>query len=155
MSVKALAWAFEQRTGDPGRQCVLLALADHTNANGECWPSMKRLADAAQVSERTARRHLDWLDQAGFITRGLRNRSNGGQASNLYKLNMRPANMGEGGCQFDRGPLSPVAGAIEPRTRRSEVKEEATRKESKTLGDRGYTRDGGDDPDADIWGGAA
>jgi hypothetical protein len=41
---------------DPRMLLVLLALADHCNDEGVCWPSMARIAQRARCSERQAKR---------------------------------------------------------------------------------------------------
>ncbi|MBU4214309.1 MAG: helix-turn-helix domain-containing protein [Actinobacteria bacterium] len=48
---------------------VLLALADHANEDGVCWPSVARLATRVRTSERHVQRVLGDLEQAGWLTR--------------------------------------------------------------------------------------
>jgi hypothetical protein len=65
---------------------VLLALADHANEHGLCWPSISILVRRANVGERTVQRALQSLESAGFVTRERRLRENGSDTSNLYRL---------------------------------------------------------------------
>lgn len=85
MSVKALTWAFDQPIAG-NEKVVLLALADHANEHGVCWPSISLLMQRAHVGERTVQRAIQSLEDAGFITRERRQRENGGDTSNLYRL---------------------------------------------------------------------
>lgn len=85
MSVKALTWAFDQPISATDK-VVLLALADHANDRGECWPSVSLLMQRAYVGERTVQRALQSLENGGFIIRERRQRENGSDTSNLYRL---------------------------------------------------------------------
>ena len=46
---------------------VALILADHADADGICWPSYRRIAERACLSERTVRRHVSALVDAGVL----------------------------------------------------------------------------------------
>ena len=85
MSVKALTWAFEQPI-NATEKVVLLALADHANEHGVCWPSVSILMKRANVGERTVQRAIQSLEGAGYLTRERRARDNGSDTSNLYRL---------------------------------------------------------------------
>jgi DNA-binding transcriptional ArsR family regulator len=67
VSNAALTWAWRQRAGKA--KVVLVALADHANAAGECWPSVLRLVDETELSERTVQGHLVALEKAGLLDR--------------------------------------------------------------------------------------
>ena len=70
MSWKATAWAKETR-GHKGMasKMLLLVLADYHDAErGYAWPSQQRLAEDCEMSLRTVKYALAWLEQAGFIT---------------------------------------------------------------------------------------
>lgn len=47
---------------------VLLALADWSNDDGTCWPSIQKLADKSRVDRRSAQRIVRRLKEDGFIT---------------------------------------------------------------------------------------
>lgn len=68
VSVQAIRWARQQRTGSPVSKAVLYVLADHHNAgSGLCCPSTRTIAEEADTDQRTARRHLDALRERGLI----------------------------------------------------------------------------------------
>lgn len=96
MSVKALTWAFEQKL-KPTQKIVLLALADHANDSGECWPGINKLCEKAGVSRSTLKRALEELEENGFIQRQERKRQNGSQTSNLYFLTLEGVQNEPGG----------------------------------------------------------
>ena len=85
MSVKALTWAFEQPV-NATEKVVLLALADHADEHGVCWPSISLLVKRAHVGERTVQRAIQSLEDNGFVIRERRVRENGSDTSNLYRL---------------------------------------------------------------------
>ncbi|MBX3751928.1 MAG: helix-turn-helix domain-containing protein, partial [Opitutaceae bacterium] len=89
MSWKASAWAKEQRLGSPAAKSILMCLADSADADtAACWPSQARLAEDAEVSERTAREWLQRLEEWGLIERQRRNRASGARASDMIVLKL-------------------------------------------------------------------
>lgn len=48
-------------------KAVLLCLCDHANDDGECWPSMARVARRSSMSERTAQRAIKALREKGIL----------------------------------------------------------------------------------------
>ena len=76
---------------------VLMVLADSADAeSAECFPSLRRIADGARMSVRTARACLRSLESEGWITSTVRQRNNGSQASSVYTI------------QIEKLGLSPV-----------------------------------------------
>lgn len=68
MSMKAFSWAMSQQVGDPTTKLVLLIICDHFNdSRGFAYPSQERLAEFAECSVRTVRRHIKSLLDRGFI----------------------------------------------------------------------------------------
>lgn len=66
MSITALRWAF--RVPVKGAQkAVLIALADHADERGSCFPSMRRIGLWAGVSARGARKAIRQLEECGLI----------------------------------------------------------------------------------------
>jgi len=81
MSVEAMAWAFKQKIDDAQTKLILLALCDHADEDGWCWPSQDRLAEKACCSHDTAARRLVMLENDGFIIRRRRARQ-----STIYRV---------------------------------------------------------------------
>ena len=65
---------------------VYMYLRDRADAEGKCWPGIKRIASDLHLSRRTAQRALADLEQAGYIRRDERFRENGSRTSNLYTI---------------------------------------------------------------------
>lgn len=66
MSVAALNWAFALPIEGPGK-AVLVALADHADEHGGCWPSKARLELFSGCAERTIRKALKQLVALGVL----------------------------------------------------------------------------------------
>ena len=49
---------------------VYAALKRWANANRECWPSAKKIAEKARTSERSCFRSLKHLEELGFVAGG-------------------------------------------------------------------------------------
>lgn len=95
MSIEALNWAWEQPCPNPTSKLVLMALADHANSDGECWPAMKRIAELTGVSPRQVSTHITDLERLGFISKGDRRRWQGQLRGWEYRINLRkPATSG-------------------------------------------------------------
>jgi DNA-binding transcriptional ArsR family regulator len=63
------------------------ALADHANnRTGECWPSMRRLAEILGKSTRTIQRHLHALRECGLLEFVERRRYRGRFSSYLFRV---------------------------------------------------------------------
>lgn len=69
MSFAALDWAWKVRTGSSGRKAVLMALAQFADDEGVCYPGQDTLARHTELSSRSVRDHLVWLEEHGYITR--------------------------------------------------------------------------------------
>ena len=69
---------------------IMFYLINRANAEGTCFPSMRTIASDCGVSERTIQRTMKVLLEEGFIIKENRYRDNGGQSSNLYKLQIEP-----------------------------------------------------------------
>lgn len=68
---------------------VLMVLADSADhETGECFPSLRRIADGARMSIRTAQNTLRALEADGWISTTVRQRQNGSQASSVYTVNI-------------------------------------------------------------------
>lgn len=111
MSIKAtdLVWAHSRAIGNA--RLVLLAIADHANDRGECWPSLARLAEMCRIDVRSVRRNLAALEAAGEITRTLKT-----GRKTTYRIALTP----DAGVPPD-ATVTPDAGVPPPRTLASET----------------------------------
>ena len=69
MSRSARDWAWGCRGLTPASRCILLALAEHADEEGRCWPSLSRLAELTDVDRRTVTRGLAELEARGLVER--------------------------------------------------------------------------------------
>lgn len=123
MSIHALKWAWGQQCPNPTAKLVLMALADHANAEGECYPTMKRVAEMASCSPRTVSRHIQLLEDEGLVSRVERRIYGGEFRGFLYQLNM-PLSSGQvdqwtsrpvdAGGRDQWTTVSPLEPAVEP-----------------------------------------
>jgi hypothetical protein len=67
---------------------VLLSLADSCNDDASCWPSIRKIAEKANICEPITKKYLNALIEIGVITRDERENQFGRQTSNLYKINV-------------------------------------------------------------------
>ena len=96
MSNAALNWAWDQTAPTSTAKLVLVALADHANADGECWPSMGSVASLAQCSTRQVSRCIEALEDAGLVSRRRRRGKGGRLGGYVYLLPLdRPADTGD------------------------------------------------------------
>lgn len=93
-----MTWAFDQELPE-GQKLVLLALADHADDEGTCWPGAKRMAEKCGVTRRTVQRRIAALETRGLLQREHRfHEENGGQRSSIVRLAL-----GEGGVTVTQG----------------------------------------------------
>jgi hypothetical protein len=93
VSVQAITWAYQQDL-PMGAKAVLVALANHADGDGVCYPGQVRLADMVGCSERALRRYLQALEGADLIERTPRRRRDGSRTSDQYQLRgYQPANV--------------------------------------------------------------
>lgn len=86
MAVELINWAIKQTAGSAANKAVLIALCNHANKQGECWPSQKCIQEFTELSIRTIQRALTALEDGGFIKREERRRKDGYRTSDLYKI---------------------------------------------------------------------
>ena len=89
MSIEALNWAWDQPVAKAANKLVLLALADHANSDGECWPSMKRIAERSDISARHVSRAINELIDLGLVEKANRRRHGGQYRGWDYRLNVQ------------------------------------------------------------------
>ena len=86
--------AMTVKVGNSTRKLVLLKLADQASDKGECWPSYKTIAQAAECSRTTAISHIEWLENHGFLrveSRKIDGRTN---MTNVYHLTIKNGYLG-------------------------------------------------------------
>jgi hypothetical protein len=89
MSIRAMNWAMEQRTGTPSAQCVLYVVADCADENGlRAFPSLDYIAKRSQQSRATVQRRLRDLEGLGAMTRIKRFDENGRRTSDEIRLHL-------------------------------------------------------------------
>lgn len=89
MSHYMTALAMRQVGLKPATKIVLYWIADHHNeATGKCFPSHKRLAQLCEMTDRSIRTHIEFLINAGLLTKHDNYRDNGSQTSNSYSLHL-------------------------------------------------------------------
>jgi DNA-binding transcriptional ArsR family regulator len=88
MSIAAMSWAFTQKL-PPAAKLVLLALADHSDDQGKCWPGVTGVSDKTGLSRRSVQRHIRDLESCGLIRTNARRDPSGRQVSSLYFLACR------------------------------------------------------------------
>lgn len=77
-----MSWAWE--TSLPATEkMVLLCLCDHANDEGQCWPSMARIARKCSVTDRTVQRAIKHLREWGVLT-------GDHEAGKVYKFQINP-----------------------------------------------------------------
>ena len=96
MSVRAMAWAWRQQLSGP-EKLVLMAIADHADDDGICWPGNAHIARKCNLSQRSVQRHIKNLIDNGYMTAHRRYRETGGQTSNRYVLNVDGVTNSHGG----------------------------------------------------------
>lgn len=87
MSIEAMSWAKKQRTPTTGTQCVLYVLCDYAHPEtAACHPTQERIADEARMSVRSVQRHLETLEELGYITSKQRSKGKEGADSKMYRV---------------------------------------------------------------------
>jgi hypothetical protein len=102
MSVKLMQAVFDSATLGPTERLVMLALADHADDDGRCYPSIDRLRQRTGLSERAVQINVKKLADQGY----LRVVSGGGKSRpNTYFITPNPA---------PDAPTNPAYGAPNP-----------------------------------------
>ena len=70
-----------------GARLLYCALDEYAREKGTCWPSQRTLRDRAAMPDRSLRRYLRELEQAGFVESRRRRLRNGPME---YRLSHRP-----------------------------------------------------------------
>lgn len=79
---------FDSLTLGPTERLVMLALADHADDEGKCYPSILRLCDRTGLSERAVQNNIKKLVSQGYLSVNI----GGGKGNaNLYFVSPNPA----------------------------------------------------------------
>jgi len=92
MSFQAMTWAVTQPL-PPFEKLTILMLANYANAEGVCWPSIRRLCIDTGMSRATLCKCLLNLEKKKLIARKRRLRKSGNQ-STMYRLDMTVVDTG-------------------------------------------------------------
>lgn len=68
MSIKYMNQVWDNQELKHGRLITMLALADHANDAGECWPSHAQLEEKTRLTDRQLRRVIAGLAHDGYLT---------------------------------------------------------------------------------------
>lgn len=83
-----MAAIFESTTLGPTERLIMLALADHADDDGRCYPSIQRLCQRTGLSERAVRTNLRALEKSRYI----RTEKGGGRGgTSLYFISVNQA----------------------------------------------------------------
>lgn len=82
MSISAQNWAYAQAITPSGRKFVLVAICNFADAEGRAFMSVGTLASMTGQDEKSVRRHMDALEETGFIRREERFRRDGSRTTN-------------------------------------------------------------------------
>ena len=70
MSVKHIGLILDHfETKDSSLKLVAIILADHADSEGLCWPSYRKIAERANMHERSVQRHIKRLIELGIISK--------------------------------------------------------------------------------------
>lgn len=88
MSIRIMSAVFESETLGATERLIMLALADHADDEGRCYPSISRLCQRTGLGERAVQTNIRKLQSQGYveIIPGA-----GRQGSNLYFVRPTPA----------------------------------------------------------------
>lgn len=138
MSVEWMGQVWKHAELEGSSLLLLLAIADHANAEGYCWPSVPTLAKQARLSERQAQRVLVQLEKGGFIRR----ENKGGRGNHAYYYLQDVTGWGRKGDTIT-SPFPPSKGDIEGAERVTSGAERVTSSAQKgdIQGHATYTRD--------------
>lgn len=84
MSVKAMTYVWENSPYNGNALIVHLALADHCDDQGICWPSQQYLADKCKISVRQIRRIIHQMIADNYLF--IEQQSKAGVSNNRYRL---------------------------------------------------------------------
>ena len=85
MSNYAQGWAWQQKVSATDK-LVLIALADHSDDDGNCWPGLRGIAGKCGLTKRTVSASIQRLQSSNLLSVTPRVRPDGSRTSNQYLL---------------------------------------------------------------------
>jgi len=98
------------KVGNPARKLVLLKLADNANDEGMCFPSYDYIAEACEMSRRSAINHISDLEEMGLISKKIRRNTASKNSSNVYFLTLNNGEKVSEVASADSAPLRSFTG---------------------------------------------
>lgn len=115
MSIRIMSQVWDTSPYEHSLLLVHLCLADISNDDGYCWPSVAWIAKKCRLDERYTRKLLNQMVDDGFVEKSIRE---GKKHTNVYLVRATPVKKDRG--NIDRGkkdPLSPeTSPPLSPRT---------------------------------------
>ncbi len=97
MSIKlmSLVWELSTTNSELNRddKFLLIALADHANDDGECYPSLSKIQKKCFFSRQGLINSINKIIKVGYVSKNKRARENGGNSSNLYQIHQNIINL--------------------------------------------------------------
>ena len=110
---------------------IFFKLCDNSNDEGNCFPSIKTIAEDCACSERTVQRALRDFEDYGLISIEPRKRKNGSDSSNEYQINLKIFDEITYHNPRQCDTTTPVSVSPQPRQRDTPITYHINRKESK------------------------
>lgn len=82
-----MTWAW-QIPVKSNQKLILLALSDHADDNGKCWPGIEGLAEKCGLSRSAVIEHIQFLTELNLISTQKQHDENGYRRPSLYVLNL-------------------------------------------------------------------
>lgn len=130
MSVEVMSWVLHFSPASGTEKVILLGIANHASIDGSnAWPSLATLATYARVDQRTVRRTLRALEEAGLIETEIKaggtHDARPDQRPNRYRVvmkypashegtHMSPRTPNEGTSTVERGDTGVPQNVLEP-----------------------------------------
>jgi hypothetical protein len=83
LSIKIMSWVWENSPYEGSALLIHLALADHANDDGTCWPSQTGIAGKARCSDRYVRQVTSQMIDDGLLQIEV---SSNGRTNHRYKV---------------------------------------------------------------------
>jgi hypothetical protein len=111
MSIKLMtkAWELDLKSNE---KLVLIAMADHANDDGDCYPSVTKMAVKCGMTRQGVIGIINRLISYGYVKKESRLRDNGSQTSNLYTLDLDGVNTVDSVNEVDMGCKRPLQGGV-------------------------------------------